>query len=394
VLEAAARVLNQHGVSQNSLAELANELGISRAALYYYFKDQQDLVFQSYQISCERMFECLTQAVIGSDDAVTRIETFIDLLLGNDSPELAALSDMAFLSPEQQTIILSLFKKVRIGIADVLKRGAAKRQLRKCRPDIVSASIIGLVSWLPTARQLPASQALRQEDLPNAIKSMLRVGIASNRQAPIEYTIMELSTMSVPAGRIFDTELMAAARKEAVLAAASWLFNLKGVDATSLEEIASRLNVTKKVVYHNVGDKETVVAECYRRSFRIFEEVSAKMIAYDGFGVDAICSSVHAYAEANLREDIAPLAPLSGIATLPYRVRAEIRDSTSRLAQASLKIYKKGVADGSVRKVNSRAMMNVNPGIYEWLPKWVETFDRAAAPREVSELVRRGLLPI
>jgi len=398
VLEAAARVLNQRGVSQTSLAELADELGISRAALYYYFDDQQHLVFLSYIRSCERMAENIAEAMRASDNATTRIEAFIDLMLGDDIPECAALNEVAYLNPSQQTAVTKSFEKVRTAIADILKRGAAEQQLRSCRPGVVAASIIGLVSWLPTARRLPTSQVLSQEDLLDAIKSMLRVGIAADRRAAVEYKIIELSAMSIPAGRVFDADLMAAARKEAVGAAASWLFNLKGVDATSLEEIASRLGVTKKVIYHNVGDKETVVAECYRRSFRISEQVSAKMSAYEGLAVDAICASVHAYAEASLREDIAPLAPLAGLEeAMPEMAKGEVYASTTRLSKAALKVYEKGRRDGSIRKVNPHAMMNVIPGSYEWLPKWVEMFsarEREAAPREVAELMRLGLMPI
>ena len=85
-----------------------------------------------------------------------------------------------------------------------------------------------------------------------------------------------LSPMGLPAGRAFDPAAMAAARQEALLAAASWLFNLKGVDATSLEEIAVRVGVTKKVIYHNIGDKQTLVAQCIRRAFRFYEDIGAR----------------------------------------------------------------------------------------------------------------------
>ena len=46
LLSHAARVLNARGVSQTSLGQIADDLGISRAALYYYVDDLQSLVYQ------------------------------------------------------------------------------------------------------------------------------------------------------------------------------------------------------------------------------------------------------------------------------------------------------------------------------------------------------------
>ncbi|THD78549.1 MAG: TetR/AcrR family transcriptional regulator [Phenylobacterium sp.] len=396
VLEAAAKALNQHGVSQTSLAAIAEGVGVSRAALYYYFYDQQDLVFQCYSQSCERMVESLDNAALGRD-APEKINRFVDFLLAGDAPECAALSEIAFLRAEQQDTILGLLESVRARLAGVLDEGARRGELRPCRSGVVAASIIGLISWLPTARRLPTSRELNQDDLLESVQSLLRIGIAADRRAPIAYQVLEFSSMSFPARQVFDAETMAAARREAVTAAASWLFNLKGVDATPLEEIALRLGVTKKVIYHNVGDKETLVAECYRRAFQFYEEIARSMEAYEGPGVDALCAGAHALAEASLREDITPLALVTGLEALPERAREEIQISSERLRQMYLRVYAAGQADGSIRKVNSQAMMNIIPGSFEWLPKWFEAFDafdHAAAPREVAELLRLGLKPL
>ena len=43
--------MNLKGVSLTSLTELADELSISRASLYYYVEDRADLVFQVYRRS-------------------------------------------------------------------------------------------------------------------------------------------------------------------------------------------------------------------------------------------------------------------------------------------------------------------------------------------------------
>src|SRR5690606_17702919 len=151
-----------------------------------------------------------------------------------------------------------------------------------CDGRLVGQSIIGLISWIPLARRWPTREALSDAELVAATKDLLRHGLASNRTAPCAYTPLDLTPPGVPVTQIFDADVMAAARRESLLAAASWIFNLKGVDATSLEEIALMRGVTKKVIYHNVGDKETLVAECYRRTFHIYEGFQARERAYEG----------------------------------------------------------------------------------------------------------------
>lgn len=397
VLEEAARALNARGVSQTSLADIAKRVGVSRAALYYYFDDQEDLVFQCYRQSCELMAQQLEAAGRLGLPAMATLEAFVDGMLREDTAEFAALSEAAFLRPEQRSVILGLYEAILGDIAAILRDGAARDELRPCGARVVAQAIVGLVSWIPLARRWRTSDPLSHHDLVEAIKDLLRSGVAADRRAPVAYTPFDLSPPGVPVGRIFDAETMAAARQEALMAAASWLFNLKGIDATSLEEIALRVGVTKKVIYHNVGDKETLVAECYRRSFRIYEEIAARAEACEGSRIEAITASTHAYAESSLREDITPLAPLAGFEALPDGAREEIQASAARLMDAFLQLYADGRAEGAVRRFNARAVLAIHPAVFEWLPKWFEIFEpeeRAAAPRELGELVRLGLLPL
>jgi AcrR family transcriptional regulator len=397
VLAEAAKALNHRGVSHTSLAEIAQRVGVSRAALYYYFEDQEDLVFQCYRQSCELMGRMLREAEQRGGDAFAIIDAFVDGMLREDEAEFAALSEMAYLRPDQHSIILGLYDSIHANVAAILRNGAARGETRPCDFRIVAQAIIGLVSWIPLARRWRTRETLSDTDLVAATKELLRSGVAADRRAEVSYRRFDLTPPGVPVNRIFDSEVLASARRESLLAAASWLFNLKGVDATSLEEIALSRGVTKKVVYHNVGDKETLVTECYRRSFRIYEEIQARGREYNGPRIEAVCAQTHALAESSLRDDIAPLAPLAGFESLPEATREEIHASAGRMMESSLVSYRAGQAEGSIRPLNTRAILSMLPGVFESLPKWFDSFDseeRGRAPAELAELVRIGLQPI
>lgn len=398
VLAEAAKSLNQLGVSQTSLVDVARRVGVSRAALYYYFEDQQDLVFQCYRQSCAFMAERLAAARGRDGDALAVIDAFIDGMFDEEDAEFATLSDMAYLRPGQRAMILAEYEAILDGVADVLRRGAAHGEIRPCEGRIVAQAILGLVSWIPLSRRWRTRESLSDADMVAAAKDSLRYGVAADRAAPpAGYRPFDLTPPGVPVSRIFDADVMAAARRESLLAAASWIFNLKGIDATSLEEIALLRGVTKKVIYHNVGDKETLVAACYRRAFAFYERVQDEGRAYDGPRIEAVCAQAHAFAEASLRDDIAPLAPLAGFESLPEDLREEIQASAGRIMANSLETYRLGQAEGSIRPMNTRAVLSMHPGVFEWLPKWFDSFDaeqRARAPSELAELSRVGLAPV
>ncbi len=58
-------------------------------------------------------------------------------------------------------------------------------------------------------------------------------------------------------------------KREAVLSTAVRLFNSKGFHATSLDDVALALNVTKPTIYHYFANKDEVLFECVRRGLEL-----------------------------------------------------------------------------------------------------------------------------
>ena len=111
----------------------------------------------------------------------------------------------------------------------------------------------------------------------------------------------------------------------------------------------------------------------------------------------AIQSAICAYAEAYLREDIAPLAPVGGVQGLAPDVLQELNASSQRLMGEFIAMFEQGQREGSIRPLNARAIIAIHPGTFEWLPRWYDILsevERAAAPFEIAELNRIGLLAI
>src|SRR3546814_16031755 len=54
-------------------------------------------------------------------------------------------------------------------------------------------------------------------------------------------------------------------KREAVLKAAVEMFNARGFHATSLDDLAASLGISKPPIYHSLGNKDQVLLECLTR---------------------------------------------------------------------------------------------------------------------------------
>ena len=54
-------------------------------------------------------------------------------------------------------------------------------------------------------------------------------------------------------------------KRDAVLRAAVRMFNSQGFHATSLDDVAASLGVSKPTIYHYLGNKDQVLFECVTR---------------------------------------------------------------------------------------------------------------------------------
>src|SRR5687768_14728389 len=151
LLDEAARQLNARGISQTALIDLAAALGLSRAAVYYYADDRQDLVFQSYRRACEALARDLAAATRAPGDSIDRIAAFVTGSLDPERVEEAVLSEVAYLDDEQRATIEALSDGVVALLVGLIDDGQKCGEIRPCDSRIVAQALIGIVSWVPLA---------------------------------------------------------------------------------------------------------------------------------------------------------------------------------------------------------------------------------------------------
>ena len=138
------------------------------------------------------------------------------------------------------------------------------------------------------------------------------------------------------------------AKREAVLRAAVDLFNERGFSATSLDDVAARLGVTKPVIYHYLGTKEQVLLECLNRGLAALEDAAAEASADHRAGAERLHAFLIRYAEINM----APFGRsvvLTADHDLSPEAQLKFRAMKRRVDDALRQLIAAGAADGSLR---------------------------------------------
>ena len=192
-------------------------------------------------------------------------------------------------------------------------------------------------------------------------------GFSQAAQLP-DFQPLDLARLR-PVVSAFDRDAAGQAKREALLRVASRLFNRKGIDATSLDEIAAQVGATKRTLHHHIGSKQDLVAACYERAFRIFFLIKDRMLEHSGSRLDALAAAMHALALAYPNDEQTPLSPLVG----PVRCRRKGRRHFAQLRAAGRRVprsIRQGIEEGSIAPIDdveARALML--PGLVSWLVK-------------------------
>jgi AcrR family transcriptional regulator len=395
VLDEAARQLNAKGVLLTSLAEIAAKLGVTRGAMYYYVADREDLVFQCYRRAAEITARHLLEAGRAGGTAADVLRSFVTRMLDPNEPEIAARAEIAMMNPTQRDTIQGLYDALVTRLAHVLETGQREAVLRRCDVEVTARIILSLVTWAPLARPWAHEVGpMGHARLLAAATATVFDGFSRTGRLP-DFQPLELAVLTPPAVSAFDRDAAVQAKREALLRVASRLFNRKGIDATSLDEIAAQVGTTKRTLHHHIGSKQDLVSACYDRAFRIFFFIKDRVLEHRGSRLDALTAAMHAVALAYPSEALTPLSPLVGHGALSLEGQASFDRNSGMLGDAYNGLVRQGIEEGSIAPlddVEARTLML--PGLLSWLVKDDVPADPAQQrhiAREVANLVAVGL---
>jgi AcrR family transcriptional regulator len=147
VIAVATRLFRERGFRGTRLDDISDELGVTRAALYYYFDSKREVLEEV----CERAMrstETVLHEVEALDDPAERLRSFARQYARNMSSDAARVfsRDHAELSPPFQRALMARARAVTAGAEQLIAYGVAQGRFRT---DLnVHLTTLGLLGML------------------------------------------------------------------------------------------------------------------------------------------------------------------------------------------------------------------------------------------------------
>lgn len=177
MLRAAAHCFNQKGYSGTSLKDVAALLHLTDAALYYYVRNKEELVYLCYVRAADIGREALNAAIAdgsnGFDKVRRYLQTHIEYMVGERGP-IAIMSEIPSLEPEHREEVLELSRRHSVAFEAVIEEGIADGSIAPCNVRMTGNAIMGAVNWIPKWYHGDAAVATQiVEDFPGILSSGL-----------------------------------------------------------------------------------------------------------------------------------------------------------------------------------------------------------------------------
>ena len=172
-------------------------------------------------------------------------------------------------------------------------------------------------------------------------------------------------------------------KRDALIQMAARAFRSRGFHATSMEDIASSLGVTKGALYRYVKSKQDILFECFMWSNRIGDEALAVAHFHEGTGLAKLRLFITHFVENYLAHNTAGGAMVDIDALFPEQREAVIA-GRDKIDKALRKVIASGFDDGSIASGDAKLMVLTIMGSINWIPSWYDA-SGAWKPRDIAQ---------
>jgi len=173
------------------------------------------------------------------------------------------------------------------------------------------------------------------------------------------------------------------AKRNAVLSTAAQLFNEKGFHATSLDDIAARLHVTKPTLYYYVKNKEEILIECVRRGLEMMHSgIEASRQAGDQ-AVEQLMACMRTYTRI-VTMDFGMCVIRIADDELPPQSRKALRRLKSGIDLEFRRLVAAGVEEGAIAPCDPKMTAFLIAGALGWIGRWYQPGGELG-PEEIAD---------
>ena len=184
------------------------------------------------------------------------------------------------------------------------------------------------------------------------------------------------------------------AKRNALLTTAAQMFNERGFHATSLDDIAARLNVTKPTLYYYVKNKDEILLECVKKGLHMTLDGIEASRAAGGNAIDQLRACMRVYADI-VTQPFGMCLIRVGDEEVPEPSRTELRRLKSEIDHAFRRLVEQGVQEGVLAPCDPKMAAFVIAGGLSWIGRWYQPQGAYSADQiieQCTQLLLQGVL--
>ncbi len=181
----------------------------------------------------------------------------------------------------------------------------------------------------------------------------------------------------------FSRTAQHSAKRAAILSQAAKLFNSKGSRATTLQDIANTLGLTKTSLYYYVKTKEELIFQCYKSTIAHYLAMLDDIEAASSDPLQRLRGFYVGYFDSWLaaQEGRGPhLAALLEIASLKGAHRREIERDYIEMFRRLRDYLRDGVLTGQFRNIDTISTARAILGSVDWAFSWLHKVPKCSIP--------------
>jgi AcrR family transcriptional regulator len=182
-------------------------------------------------------------------------------------------------------------------------------------------------------------------------------------------------------------------RKIEILRAAALLFHKKGFDATSMNDIAKAVNLTKPGLYYYVQSKEDLLFAIMEHAMNQLQEAVINPAREQSNPEQCLAAIIENHARVVMEDRVITILTdeMAGLSPEHYELLIQRKQDYFSLLRSTLEEL---MAAGTVRPLNPTVMAFSIFGILLWLPRWFQpdgSLTREEVVAQVKEFIYGGI---
>lgn len=151
LLQEAAAAFNRKGYHGTSLTEIAETLGVSKAALYTYVQSKDELLYHCHEAALDAAFAGLDDARKAGGSGLVQLtatlRNYLDLILANRTSYVILLEEHALKPAHVKTVVRrrDLFERE---LRRLVEAGIEDQSIVRCNPKLAVFAALGAINWV------------------------------------------------------------------------------------------------------------------------------------------------------------------------------------------------------------------------------------------------------